>query len=486
LDILVRDMPIYSSTFFTELIEPAWRVLVLEMTLYINKVVFSKDIEYSDNELVKMKEEGYVYSRGYESDDEEETYGIEGLVQELVDLAIDLLKRNGVMEALQDHMLTLLLCLKNYALMPDQSILLWKKDPNLFISEEYDDENVNSIRNKAVSLIKDVTKEIDDSIILKFLSIILSEFSNGINPENYLDVIKLDDYCYLFPYFEKMNTEESYIQRRHEANLLLLGSLSDDIMMIRDKKKISSEEIDQLMNFLFNIISQGQQNKFGISGILVGRALWCTSKLLSLIKDNKELVIKIFEGICLCILEESNKDDFSVLLIGVQCLTDIREKLPEGYKCEILEKVLIKLIDLIQLTNEDTISIPIDCIISLSILDREKSLIVPLKASKIIIGIYLENFNHPTLGVKLLQLIKTWCEDERSSKFMCHLFVPFAINVFENFFNSLIGEDKQTFEEVKKTVMTEHGGSDFGLKGSLDMLPVSYINSNKITFIESN
>lgn len=253
-------MPIYSSSFFTEMIEPAWRVLVLEMTLYTDKIVFDKSLDFSESELQKIKEEGYDYTRGYESEDEEEIYGIEGFVTELIDFAVDLLKRNGMMEALQDHMLTLFLCLKGYCLMSHQNMILWKNDPNMFITEEYDDENVNSIRNKAISLIKEVAKEIDDSIVLKFISIIMSEFTSGLNPENYLEVIKLDDYNYLFPYFEKMNSDPVYIQRRHEANLLILGSLSDDLVILRDKNKISNDEINALMEFLFKIVS-GEEGK---------------------------------------------------------------------------------------------------------------------------------------------------------------------------------------------------------------------------------
>lgn len=253
-------MPIYSSSFFTEMIEPAWRVLVLEMTLYTDKIVFDKPLDFSESELQKIKEEGYDYIRGYESEDEEEIYGIEGFVTELIDFAVDLLKRNGMMEALQDHMLTLFLCLKGYCLMSHQNMILWKNDPNMFITEEYDDENVNSIRNKAISLIKEVAKEIDDSIVLKFISIIMSEFTSGLNPENYLEVIKLDDYNYLFPYFEKMNSDPVYIQRRHEANLLILGSLSDDLVILRDKNKISNDEINALMEFLFKIVS-GEEGK---------------------------------------------------------------------------------------------------------------------------------------------------------------------------------------------------------------------------------
>lgn len=261
LDIMVRDMPIYSSRFLGELIEPAWRVIVLQMTLYTEQVIFNKRLEYSETEQRQIHEENYDYKRGYESEDEDEVFGIEGLTNELIDFAVDLLKRSGVMEALQDNMLTFLLCLKNYCLMPHQSMLLWASDANLYITEEYDDENINSIRNKSVSLIKDIVKDIEDEVILKFLNIILQEFFNGIDPENYLEVIKLDDYNFLFPYFEKMNSDQVYITRRHEANLLILGNLAEDILILRDKNKLSDEDLLQLIKFLFSIISNPSEGR---------------------------------------------------------------------------------------------------------------------------------------------------------------------------------------------------------------------------------
>jgi|JI10StandDraft_1071094.scaffolds.fasta_scaffold368781_2 hypothetical protein len=248
-------MPIYSSSFFSELIEPVWRVLVQEVTLYCRKVVFNEEFEFSEQEKQKLSEEGFEYSRGYESESEDEVFGIEGFILELIDLTVDLLKRQGMMEALQDHMLTLFLCLKSYSLLKHEHIILWKNDPNLFISEEYDDENINSIRIKAIGLIKEVSKEIDDSILLNFIKIVISEFFEGTNPENYLDVIKLDDYNFLFPYLEQMNSDKNYIERRHESNLLILGNLADDISLLKNKNKISDNDFQSLIQFLFDLIS---------------------------------------------------------------------------------------------------------------------------------------------------------------------------------------------------------------------------------------
>jgi hypothetical protein len=296
-------MPIYSSSFYFEIIEPAWRTLVVHMTLYTEKVVFNNELEYTELEQAKIKEENHDYQRGYESEDEEETYGLEGLSLELIDLAIDLLERENVVKAIKDQLITLLLCLKGYSLMTNTTVLLWHHDPNLYITEEYNDENINSIRNKSVALISDISKRVDDKILLKYITVLLSELNNNsegnsnnnsnsiflngqIDPENYEEVIKLDDYGFLFPYFDKMNSDFDYILRRKEANLLILGNLSDCLLSLKEKNKISKEELEQLVKFLFDLISShsnyinndssnnNNNNKRGMISILIGRALW--------------------------------------------------------------------------------------------------------------------------------------------------------------------------------------------------------------------
>lgn len=92
--------------------------------MYCRKVVFNEEFEFSEQEKQKLSEEGFEYSRGYESESEDEIFGIEGFILELIDLTVDLLKRQGMMEALQDHMLTLFLCLKSYSLLKHEHIIL--------------------------------------------------------------------------------------------------------------------------------------------------------------------------------------------------------------------------------------------------------------------------------------------------------------------------------------------------------------------------
>jgi hypothetical protein len=460
-------MPIYSSKFYTQLIEPSWRLIVLELSLYSDSILFNKKLDYSEDEVYQMEDENHNYIRGYESDDEDDKYGMEGLILELVDFSIDLLKRKNVMEALRGVLLTFLLCIKGYTLLPNQSLMLWKDDPNLYITEEFDDENINSVRSKTLNLIKEITKEIDDESILKFLKIIISEFTEGLKVENYSDVIKLDDYNFLTPYFEKMNTNPEYIFRRHEANLLILGTLSEDLIILREKNRISKEEVEELIKFLFTIISNPNKD----NSILVGRAIWCVSRLLSLVKHDVDILNAIFEGISVSLCHPES--DLSVRLVSCLCLTSVCSKISSTeYNHQNIDLIYPQLIKLLQEVNEDTILIPIECIGALSAINKEKAMYVPLKASKLIVEIYSKFYNHPIIGVKILELIKLWCTDHRSARVLISLFVPFAIFVFDDFFRSL-GKVDKTFEDIKRTVITEHGNANMSVKTSLDMLPVS-------------
>jgi len=465
LDILVRDMPIYSSKFFNILIEPTWRLIVLELSLYGNSIIFNKEIEYTEEEEITIEEENHIYTHDYESDDDEELNGMEGLIMELIDFSIDLFQRNSVIEALKPVLFTFLLCIKGYLLMPHNSILLWKNNPNLYISEEYDEENINSIRNKTLGLIREISKEIDDDDLLNFIHLIIEECTSGINLDNYKEVIKLDDYNLVTPYLEKLNKDTIFLQTRQESNLLILGSIYDDLLRLKEKQLISLEEIENLLNYLLEIISNPQKE----TSILVGRAVWTISKLLCLIRNDINFLTKIFDIVSgtMC----NKLSDLSIQLVCAQCISIICQRLISLKKqidSDFFYKDFDKLIDLLNKVNEETIFIPIENLLYLSKLNKEKSLYIPLNHLTPVLKIYAENFDDSYLGTKILELIKLWCEDSKSAKALLDKFIPIAIKVFEEFYKGIGDTDKQ-FEEVKKTVMTEHSNPD--IKTSSDMLP---------------
>ena len=483
LDILVRDMPIYSSKFFNLLIEPTWRLIVLELNLYCNSIVFNKEIEYTEEEEITIEEENHIYEHGYESDDDEETNGMEGLIMELIDFTVDLLKRNSVIDALRPALFTFLLCIKGYLLLPHNSIVLWKDNSNLYISEEYDEENINSVRSKTLGLIREISKEIEDEALINFIRLLIEELTKGINLDSYKEVIKLDDYNLVKPYLEKLNKDPLYIQMRQESNLLILGNISDDLFRLKESQLFTKKETENLMNFLINIIKNVEKE----NSILIGRTIWCLSKLLCLVRNDIDYLTKIFESVSQTLINP--KSDLSIQLVSAQCISIICQRLISQKK-EIKSKYITKnydaLILILNKVNEDTRFIPIENLLYLTKLSKENALYIPLHHLTPVLKIYAENFNDNYVGPKILELIKIWCEDKRSAHCLIDKFIPIAIKVFEDFYRNNIGKTDEVFEDVKNTVMTEHSNPD--IKTSSDMLPnlidiitmlIKYCNENK-------
>lgn len=467
-------MPIYSSKFFNQLIEPSWKLLVLELSIYTENVIFNNEIEYTEDEQYKMEDENHIYSRGYESDEEDEKYNVEGLILELIDFAVDLLKRKGVMETLRNMLLTFLLCIKGYCMMPKNLIKKWKNDPDLYITEEFEEENINSIRNKTLSLIKEITQELDEENLMKFLKILIVEVTNGVNRENYSEVIKLDDYNFTNPYFDKMTENKNYLLYAQEANLLILGTLAEDINLLLQKGMLEDSEVFAFFTYLMDMLKIPAN---GNNKILLGRVIWCTGRFLSIIKNDEVLLSKAFEGNSNALINKGS--DLSISLLASQCLSNISQKLLNYYQAQEnkafefdnFEEVFKRLIKLLTETSEETLLVPIETILDLTKLNKERALYVPYNSTKLIVDIYSKYYNHPQIGVRILELIKLWCEDKKSANLLLTLFVPFAFFVFDEFFKSL-GKDNKNFEEIKKTVMTECGNNNMNFKTSLDMLPV--------------
>ena len=88
-------------------------------------------------------------------------------------------------------------------------------------------------------------------------------------------------------------------------------------------------------------------------------------------------------------------------------------------------------------TNEDTLLFPIQTINNLSKLNTNRALFVPLNYSSVFLDVYSKYYNHPDIGIEILNLIKLWCENQTTAKIVLKLFIPFAIFVFEDFYKTL-------------------------------------------------
>ena len=318
---------------------------------------------------------------------------------------------------------------------------------------------------------------------MNFVTLLIDELMKGINLDSYKEVIKLDDYNLVTPYLEKLNNDKLYIKMRQESNLLILGSISDDLFRLKESQILSQKETENLINFLLGLIKNVENE----NEILIGRTIWCLSKLLCLVRNDINYLTKIFDSVSQTMINK--KSDLSIQLVSAQCISIICQRLISQKK-EIQSKYITKdydaLIEILNKVNEDTIFIPIDNLLYLTKLSKENSLYIPLHHLTPVLKIYAENYNDNYVGPKILELIKIWCEDKKSAHYLIDKFIPIAIKVFEDFYKKNIGKTDAEFEEVKNTVMTEHSNPD--IKTSSDMLPnlidiismlIKYCNENK-------
>jgi hypothetical protein len=196
--------------------------------------------------------------------------------------------------------------------------------------------------------------------------------------------------------------------------------------------------------------------------------------MLDLFSKNEKILSQIFEEITICI--NNYKNDLTITLIACKCLTKLsilmRSQKDFVFDSENIIVNYKNIIDIMKTTNEDTLLFPIQTINNLSKLNTNKALFVPLNYSSVFLDVYSKYYNHPDIGIEILNLIKLWCENQTTAKIVLKLFIPFAIFVFEDFYKTLSFSDKQNFEEIKRTLMTSHGNQDIDVKTNVCMLPV--------------
>lgn len=57
-----------------------------------------------------------------------------------------------------------------------------------------------------------------------------------------------------------MNKEPDYINRRHEANLFILGNISEDLAILKEKNRLTKDDINSLMKFLFGVLNEHKKS----------------------------------------------------------------------------------------------------------------------------------------------------------------------------------------------------------------------------------
>lgn len=439
-------MPLFSKRFYPILIESSWKALINLLPIFIHNNTFGLEIDFSYEENQTIKQENHNYSRGYESENEDEKYGLEGLIMELLTYLTYLFENDKNKKKFKSEYFIFLLCIKNFCILSNQTILTWRQDKNLFVEEEYQEENNDSLRNQANNLIKKITKSLDSETLLNFIKIIIAELQGGLHQNVYNDLLKLENFNNMqILLFDRVNNnEENIIYKIFEGNLYIIGGLAENLLHLKNKEKISADDIKEIMKFLYNLINTPNKQ----NDLIIGRSIWCIGKLTDIFKTDIVILSDIFEFITFCL----NKVDYdlSVRLIATKVLSKVSENIKLllnnndniASKNEFDSKLLLEnydsIINLLNITSEENFIILIEALITLAKLNIKKSAYIPLNKNSLtrFVKTFLLYYNHPIIGIKILELMNIWVCEVEVEKVILRLSLSLSIPVFDEIFKN--------------------------------------------------
>lgn len=92
LTVIFRDFINYSRDCINMILKPSWKLLNFHLPVFTEVLGYNVSLAALKENETDVEE----YQMGYESEDEEETYGVEGMTQQLIELLTTLVARPNV------------------------------------------------------------------------------------------------------------------------------------------------------------------------------------------------------------------------------------------------------------------------------------------------------------------------------------------------------------------------------------------------------
>jgi len=266
LDIMINDMKYFSkkNDIFNKIKDVIFNSTKNYLEIYINKEIINQNIIYSDEELNEIKENKYHYERGYESENEEEIYGLTGMIIQLGQLIKDIIEND---ENFNENNYNLLIFSKLFILIPYVDYELFNSNGNEFILREYSscDDNKELINLRKI-WINIITSILDDNydLTLNFIQLIINEMNNGLDLTFYNKVFENQENLI------KLINNKDLISHIQESNFFILGCIIKKINSLLEQEKINIHYINGIINNILNLLkNSGNQNN-----IIIPRAIW--------------------------------------------------------------------------------------------------------------------------------------------------------------------------------------------------------------------
>ena len=237
LTVIFRDFINYSRDCINMILKPAWKLLNFHLPVFTEVLGYNAIISDLNGESV----DGDDYQRGYESEDEQESYGVEGMTLQLIELLTTLISRQNVQEVVKQGMVPLITTISSYMIVPAKKERQHLGDYNYFLHEKDEDSyKQRSIRNSCLDLISSLIEVFGDLAVESILFVIENLFlttsaesssptkikSQGANQAQSIEEINIYDFTY-------SSSNKKHFWKKREVCLFLVGNFAEDISMYR-------------------------------------------------------------------------------------------------------------------------------------------------------------------------------------------------------------------------------------------------------------
>lgn len=355
--VLIRDFINYTHPSLSRVLEPAWKLLVIHLPVYIHTGCYGREPEEGKAEPKTFADE---YPHNYVSLFDDDEPGIEGMTKQLIDLITTLIINPAIHTLIRTGLTPFSNAICSYLLLPQDHLDQYKHHLLYFFEDSqqiYSDivlENSESIRSSCTRVIETLTETFGSTAVEVLQKIAFDNIRNVITApkivkksvpakpiakkpskdkredgkENTYETVSVYD-C----------TGDTYgkhdLWRKQELGLFLLFSLSDDLFVAYGKN-LKFVNVPYLIEQLNLIMSN---KTLASNGLLLGRMLATGAELLQLIPKENAICLQFINLSCLAITSDHCA---SVKIIACKCLVRFAhhiQSLPIKDPSQILEKV---------------------------------------------------------------------------------------------------------------------------------------------------
>ena len=149
LTVIFRDMVNYSIESISLVLQPAWKLLNVNLSVYTETIGYGRELEFNETEkeTFSPQELKLTTDNGIESEAENEETGIIGMTMQLIELLTSLANKGSIRSLIQVGIVPLITSIASYMILSQEQENEQITDQSQFININNDNVYEHSVRN---------------------------------------------------------------------------------------------------------------------------------------------------------------------------------------------------------------------------------------------------------------------------------------------------------------------------------------------------